>query len=172
MALVRRHTRFDPPPSALERQLVPVVSVMLASLAPLLPFVATEPLLPPFGFMTLLAWRLLRVDLWPVWAALPLGAFDDLFSGQPIGSAMAIWTVALLVLEAVDGRLVWRDHWQNWAIAACAIALELLFALGLAMVGGGATAPWFLLPQFVLSILLFPVVARICASLDRRRFAR
>jgi hypothetical protein len=96
MALLPRRDRFAPPPTAFEQQLIPVVSVMLGSLAPLLPMIVTSPIVPPFGFMMLLGWRLLRNDLWPVWAALPLGAFDDLFSGAPIGTAMSLWTVTFI----------------------------------------------------------------------------
>ena len=73
---------------------IPVASVMLGSLSPLMPLIATLPILPPFGFMILIAWRLLHRTVWPVWAAVPLGAFDDMLSGQPLGSAMILWTLA------------------------------------------------------------------------------
>jgi rod shape-determining protein MreD len=145
---------------------------MIASLAPLLPEIATAPVLPPFGFMMLLAWRLLREDLWPVWVALPLGLFDDIFSGQPLGSAMALWTIAFLAIDLIDSQLVWRDYWQDWGIAALAIASELILALGIAHITGGATPVVFLAPQIAVSALLFPMVARACGVLDRFRLAR
>lgn len=172
MIALGRQSPFAAPPGAIERQLIPVASVMLASLAPLLPDVATTPLLPPFGFMVLLAWRLLRDDLWPVWVALPLGLFDDIFSGQPLGSAMAIWTIAFLIIDLINSQLVWRDHWQDWGIAALAIASELLLSLGIARLTGGAMPIVLLVPQIVVSALLFPIVARGCALLDRLRFGR
>lgn len=172
IGLVRRRTRFSPPPGEFERQLIPVLSVMIASMMPLLPVVATAPLLPPFGLMALLAWRLLRPDLWPVWAALPLGLFDDLFSGQPLGSGVALWTLAFLAVETIDRRMVWRDHWQDWGIAVALIAGVLVLGLVLATIAGGATPLAVLLPQIALSALLFPLVARACAALDRRRSAR
>ncbi len=40
---------------------------MLGSLAPLLPIIAAGPVLPPFGFMMLLAWRMVRPGLLPLW---------------------------------------------------------------------------------------------------------
>ena len=95
MALLPRRDRFAPPPTAFEQQLIPVVSVLLASLVPLLPMIASTPVVPPFGFMMLLSWRLMRNDLWPVWAALPLGLFDDMFSGAPIGTAAAHTSMTL-----------------------------------------------------------------------------
>lgn len=172
MIALGRQSPFAPPPGAFERQLIPVVSVMLASLAPLLPDIATAPLLPPFGFMVLLSWRLLRDDLWPVWVALPLGLFDDIFSGQPLGSAMALWTITFLIIDVINNQLVWRDHWQDWGIAALAIAGELVLSLGIARLTGGAMPVVLLVPQIVVSALLFPIVARGCAFLDRLRFAR
>ena len=169
MALLYRRDRFAPPPSAFEQQLIPVLSVMLASLAPLLPMIATMPILPPLGFMTLLGWRLLRNDLWPVAAALPLGAFDDLFSGAPIGTAMALWTMAFFAIDAIDRRFVWRDQLQDWGIAAVAIAAYILSAVALT----GAHAPlWVLAVQLTVATLLFPLISRLAAMLDRWRFAQ
>lgn len=169
MALLPRRDRFAPPPTAFEQQLIPVASVMLASLAPLLPMVVTAPVVPPFGYMMLLGWRLLRNDLWPVWAALPLGAFDDLFSGAPIGTAMALWTVSFIAIDAIDRRWVWRDHLQDWGIAIAFVAIYLVLALWLS--GGGAPL-WVLVPQLVLTTCLFPVIGRTTAMLDRWRLGR
>lgn len=151
---------------------VPIVSTLAGSLLALMPIVATVPLLPPFGLLTLLAWKLLRPELWPVWIGLPLGLFDDLVSGEPIGTAMALWTLALLMIDAVEQRLLWRDYWQEWLMAGIAIVL---------VIGGGwLAAQWMgaplrfrvLLPQLVTAVLCFPVVGRLCAILDRWRLAR
>ncbi len=172
MALRGRRNRFDAPPSDFEQQLIPVASVVIASLAPLLPVIATTPLMPPFGFIMLLSWRLLRNDLWPVWAALPLGAFDDLFSGAPLGSAMALWAIAFLAIDLIDRRFVWRDQWQDWGIASALIAAYLVGALLLVRLTGGGAPITLLLPQIALSALTFPLLARLAAVLDRWRFGR
>jgi rod shape-determining protein MreD len=169
MALLPRRDNFAPPPTAFEQQLIPVASVMLASLAPLLPMIVSTPIVPPFGFMMLLAWRLLRNDLWPVWAALPLGAFDDLLGGAPIGTAMALWTITFIAIDLIDRRWVWRDHLQDWGIAIAFVSAYLVFALWLS---GGVLPLWVLLPQLVLTALLYPVVARTTAMLDRWRLGR
>lgn len=169
MALLPRRDRFAPPPTAFEQQLIPVVSVMLASLAPLLPIIANTPILPPFGFMMLLGWRLIRNDLWPVWAAAPLGAFDDLFSGAPIGTAMALWTMSFIAIDAIDRRWVWRDHLQDWSIAVAFVSAYLLLALWLS---GGGMPLTMLLPQITFSALFLPGVTRITAMMDRWRLGR
>ncbi|MBN8810939.1 MAG: rod shape-determining protein MreD [Sphingomonas sp. 67-41] len=142
------------------------LSVVLGSMTTLLPVVATVPFLPPFGLMMLLAWRLMRGDSMKVWMPVPLGFFDDMLSGQPLGSAMLLWSAAVLMVDVLDTRLVWRDFWQDWLIASGAIAFVLI--------GGRLVAAPFtahvdtaLLIQILISAALFPVVARFCAWLDR-----
>jgi len=172
MLPIKRRSQFTPPPTALERQLVPLASTMAGSLVSLAPVVLTEPLLPPFGFLVLIGWRLLRGGIWPVWIGLPLGLWDDLFSGQPIGSAMFSWTLAMLALDAFDRRLPFRDHRQDWAIAVLATAGVLLADWLIVGATGGLTSPLVMVPQLALSALIYPLIARGCGSLDRWRNGR
>ncbi|MCJ8157814.1 rod shape-determining protein MreD [Sphingomonas sp. LaA6.9] len=150
---------------------LPAITTMLGSATVILPIIASTPLLPPFGLLMLLAWRLLRPELWPVWIGLPLGLIDDLFSGQPIGSAMLLWTLALLGIDLADRRMVWRDYWQDWLIAAAAIILCLIGGLVTANATGGNGTVQQIVPQMVLSVLIFPAVVRLCALLDRWRLS-
>lgn len=142
------------------------LSVVLGSMMTLLPFVTTVPLLPPFGLMMLLGWRLVRGDSMKVWAPVLLGFFDDMVSGQPLGSAMLLWTVCVLIVDVLDTRLVWRDFWQDWLIASGAIAFCLI-AGRLVATPFTAHVDTALLFQIVISAALFPVIARFCAWLDR-----
>ena len=96
---------------------------------------APVPLVPPLGFLMLLAWRLLRPGLLPVWAGFPLGLFDDLFSGQPFGSAMLLWSLAMIGLEMIEARFPWRGFYQDWLVAGVVAAWYLLIA---ALFSGGA----------------------------------
>jgi rod shape-determining protein MreD len=159
----------QPPTLSLRARATPVVSTMAGSLATMLPIIAQAPVLPPFGLMVLLAWRLLRPGLWPVWIPLPLGLFDDLASGQPVGSAMLAWTVTFLIIDASERSLVWRDYLQDWLIAAAALAGCLVFGFGLALLAGGKAPILAIVPQIIASILLFPAIARLCARLDAWR---
>src|SRR3546814_13783426 len=92
--------------------------VRLGSVVTIRPMIAVTPSLPPFGLLLLLPWRLLRPELWPLWIAFPLGLFDDIMSGQPLGSAMFLWTATLIGLEAMNSRLLWRDYLPDWLIAS------------------------------------------------------
>jgi rod shape-determining protein MreD len=150
-------------------RVVPVISTIIGSLMTLIPLVAAFPGLPPFGFLMLLAWRLLRPELWPVWIGLPLGLIDDILSGQPLGTATSLWTLTLLLLDLMDSYMIWRDYWIDWIVAAMAIIVYI--AAGYWFAGlNGSTAPLaMLLPQMLLSILCFPALVRICVRLDRWR---
>lgn len=148
----------------------PVLSVMFASMVvPMLPIVAKSPIMPPLGLMVLIAWRVLRPDIWPVWIGVPLGLFDDVMCGQPIGSAILIWTVILLALEMEGQRHFWRDYWHGWIIASLALTFGVLADWSIVRLSGQGGPVMLVLPQLICSIGLFPFVVRICAVLDRWR---
>jgi rod shape-determining protein MreD len=155
--------------SSLRTHGTPVITVMLGSASTILPIIAVTPALPPFGLLFLLAWRLLRPELWPLWIAVPLGLLDDVMSGQPIGSAMFLWTVTLIGIEIWSSRLLWRDYWQDWLIAAISISFCILGGSYFARLSAGGGSVLVVLPQIAWSILLFPAVVRVCAMIDRWR---
>jgi rod shape-determining protein MreD len=162
----RRINRAPAPPIA---RGVPWVSVMLASLLPSLLFIASAPYVPPFGFLTLVAWRQLRPGLLPVWAGLPLGLFDDLYSGQPMGSGILLWSATMIVLEAIEARFPWRNFALEWLVATALIGAYLLACLGAANAAGAGTPIAVLAPQVIVSVLAYPIVGRVVAALDRFR---
>lgn len=144
------------------------LSIILASLVTLIPLKASVPLLPPFGLLMLLAWRLHRPELLKPWAPVLLGLVDDLVSGQPLGSAMLLWTVAFIAIDVLDTRIVWRDFLQDWLLAAGAIGFCLI-AGRLIATPLDAHVDTVLLIQILVSIALFPVLSRLVSRLDRRR---
>jgi rod shape-determining protein MreD len=158
--------RINRAPSPLVAIGLPWLTIVLGSLSPTWPLVASAPLLPPLGFLMLLAWHQLRPGLLPVWAGLPLGLIDDLYSGQPLGSAILLWSMALIVLEIVELRIPWRNFLIDWLVGAGLIAVYLIAAMGLS---GSPVAPHVLLPQLAISIAAFPLLGRLVALLDRLR---
>ena len=106
-----------------------------------------------------------------MWAPLPLGLFDDVLTGQPLGSAMLLWTLCFLAIDVLDTRLVWRDFWQDWLIAAGSIGFCLIAGRLIAS-PFGAHVDTVLLLQIVVSVALFPVVASLCARMNRERNRR
>lgn len=165
-------SRIDREPSALRITGAPILATMAGSMTPLLPIIATAPTMPPFGLLMFIAWRLRHRTLWPIWIGLPLGLWDDIFSGQPIGSSMLLWTLVMLGLDVIDRRMVWRDFWQDWGLAALLSALVLTGGLMIANATGGDTAWPLIAPQILISIAVFPMMARLCAVLDYWRLYR
>ncbi len=164
----RAAARFEEPPPPLIVWLVPIASVMAGSLMTIVPIVATLPIMPPFGLLMLLAWRLRRPDAFRVWAPAPLGLFDDLVSGQPLGSAILFWSLAALAIAVLETRMVWRTFWQDWLIAGLAIAACLSLGRFVAT-PIGAHVDTALVMQMVAAIALYPLAARIVARIDPRR---
>lgn len=160
------------PPLTWRMRLTPTLSVVLASAVTLLPLSFDAPLLPPLGLMMLLAWRLLRSDIWPVWIGLPLGLVDDLMSGQPVGSAVFLWSVAMLTLDFVDQRVVWRNFWHDWAIAAAMLAVALLIGGLFARSGTPVDVLRLITAQWLFAALLMPLAMRLVGSLDAWRRLR
>jgi rod shape-determining protein MreD len=151
---------------------LPWATILLGSLTPWLPVIAPAPVLPPFGLVLMLAWRLLRPGLLPPWAGLPLGLFDDLFSGQPMGSGVLLFSVALIVIELIEIRFPWRNFWLDWLTATGIIVPYLVIAATLSGTQLTLVQLGVIAPQILLSVVLFPIIARIVAMLDRLRLMR
>ncbi len=155
-------------PSPFLAMALPWLLVMFGSLSPTWPIIASAPIVPPFGFLLVVAWQQLRPGLFPVWAGLPLGFFDDLFSGQPFGSAVMLWSATMIALDILEVRFPWRGILLNWLSARAIITTYLMAGQLLANLGE-APAPGMILPQLVLSILAYPLVARLVGAVDRFR---
>ena len=151
---------------------VPLLSTAAAILLVLLPIVATSPLLPDFGFLMLITWRLLRPEIWTAQMALGLGLFADLVAGHPLGQSMLLWTTTFLVFDLIDARLGYRDYWMDWLIAAATLILHTVGAWYIALLMGSDVLFSVLAPQIGLSIVAYPVASRLVLSLDRYRLLR
>lgn len=159
---------FAPEPSPAAAWAIPAASIMVGSLIAIVPLVATFPVLPPLGLMVLLAWRLLRPEAIRIWMPIPFGFFDDLVSGQPLGSAVLLWTLSFLAIDLLDQRLMSRDFWQDWVLAAGGIGFCLIVGRLIAT-PLEAHVDTLLLFQVIAAVLLYPFVARLVAWLDLKR---
>jgi rod shape-determining protein MreD len=169
-ASYRSHINLAPSPW--RTRFVPYASILLASLIPGLVIADVMPLVPPLGYLVLLGWRLVRPGLLPLWVGAPLGAFDDLVSGQPFGSAIMLWSLTLIAIELIEARFPWRGFWHDWFTASLMAGAYWLLSV---LVAGASLTPQMLmvaLPQALLSIMLYPILARMVARLDRFRLAR
>jgi len=151
---------------------LPWLTIMLGSLSPMLPVIALAPVLPPFAYIAMVAWRLLRPGVLPLWAGLPLGLFNDLLSGQPLGSGVLLFSVTMIAIDLVDIRFPWRSFWQDWLTASLFITAYLVLA-GLTS-GADLTLIQLrvILPQLLISVVLFPPISRLVSLFDRLRLLR
>jgi rod shape-determining protein MreD len=148
---------------------LPWLSIMAMSLVTFSPVIASAPVMPPLAFMTFLAWRMLRPSFLPIWAGLPLGAWDDLYSGQPFGSGVVLWSAAMLAMDVIDERFLWRGFFQDWLAAIVLLAAYLVLGSVIAGIATRYPLPLTIGPQMLVTLVLFPVVNRLVALLDRVR---
>jgi rod shape-determining protein MreD len=151
---------------------VPALSVAGASLLSALPIVSASGWYPDIAYLMLISWRLLRANPFPAWWAAPLGLLNDLFSGAPLGFSVALWSAAILVLDLVDRRTMWRDYWTEWLLAAVLIVIAEWFQWWVAALDGAAVPLARMVPPLGISILLFPVTAWLVSRIDRWRLAQ
>lgn len=170
-ALATGNTRLTrgPHPAALS---IPAASVLIASLASILPIVSATGWWPDLGLLVFIAWRLLRADAWPAWLAAPLGLFHDLLTGAPIGLSVALWPFFMLALDVIDRRTMWRDYWIEWLIASLFIAAAVLGQWQVAAWDGAAVRFAAVAPAILVGIFCFPLAAHLVARLDRWRMGQ
>lgn len=151
---------------------IPAASVVAASLLAALPVVSGTGWYPDFGFLALIAWRLLRSDPWPAWWAAPLGLANDLITGAPVGLSVALWTATMLLLDLVDRRTIWRDYWIEWALAALLLLLNETVEWWAAGIMGAPLPYSTIVPPLLIAIFAFPIAAWLVARLDQWRLGR
>ncbi len=151
---------------------VPYLSIMIGSLLPMLVIAGAAPLVPPLGLMLLIAWRLLNPGILPVWAGVPLGMFDDLFSGAPFGSAILLWSLAMIAIEIIEARFPWRGFVQDWLTSAMILTAYIFISTVLSGARVNGAMLQAAVPELLLALLVFPFISRIVARLDRLRLMR
>jgi rod shape-determining protein MreD len=85
---------------------------------------------------------------------------------------MAMWTLTFLIFDLIDSRVGWRDYWMDWLFAALAILLYGAGGWYVASMMGAATGFAIIVPQILLSVFAYPLVARLVVGLDRWRLTR
>lgn len=154
------------------RLYVPLISVVVGCLLVLLPIVTTSLLVPDFAFILFVAWRLLRPEMWTPKSALALGLFNDLVAGHPLGESILLWTTVFLAFEVLDAKLNFRDYWMDWLFASLALIFHTFGVWYVARLLGNGAEFAVMLPQLALSIVAYPVVARLVLAMDRWRLTR
>ena len=157
----------------LRRRFIPFASTVFAMLLGLMPIVASTLWMPNLAFLILITWRLLRPEIWQAQVALGLGLLADLIvPGAPLGQSMLIWTIVFLGLDYADHLLGIRDYWLDWVLAAAVTLFHSAGVWYIALLMGAKVSFLVMVPQILLSILAYPLMARIVLRLDRWRLSR
>jgi rod shape-determining protein MreD len=138
----------------------------------LMPIVVSTLWVPDLAFLILITWRLVRPEIWQAQVALGLGLLADLISGAPLGQSMLLWTIIFLGLDYADHLLGVRDYWLDWTLATAAILFHSAGVWYIALLMGANMSVLVMIPQLILTILAYPLTARIVVRLDRWRLAR
>ena len=85
---------------------------------------------------------------------------------------MLLFSFALIAIELIEIRFPWRNFWLDWLTASAIVIVYLAVAAVLSGAELTFVQLRVILPQLLLSIVLFPVVARLVAHLDRLRLMR
>jgi rod shape-determining protein MreD len=166
-----RSNALDRRPKRLARS-IPALSVGVASLLPLAPIVAEVGWMPDTALLLLLAWRLLRGDVIPAWWAAPLGLWNDLVLGLPIGLSVVTFTAAMILLDLLDRRTMWRDYWLEWLLAGVLVILAEVVRWQVDAAMGAPYPLHTILPAAAIAILSFPLAAWAASRIDRWRLGR
>lgn len=151
---------------------IPAATVVAASLLNALPIVDASGWYPDFGYLVLIAWRLLRSEPWPAWWAAPLGLANDLITGAPIGLSVTLWTATMLVLDLIDRRTMFRDYWMEWGVAAVLLLVNEWAEWRVAAMTGAPLPFRVVFAPLLMAIFCFPVVAWVVAQADKWRLGR
>lgn len=137
------------------------VFLLLVSLLPLkLPGLAG--VMPPLALMGVFYWGVFRPDLLNGLSAFLIGVAYDLLSGLPLGVSALVMLLAHGFAQSRRRSFLSRGFlivWTGFALASA--GASLLTWLLVSILAGQATNPTPALTQFVLTVLVFPMVARL-----------
>lgn len=169
----QRHKRqLNRQPSPMLAVLTLYGSILFFSWLPSIFITSTVPILPPMGFSIFLCWRLIRPESLPIWAGLPLGGFDDLFSGNLFGTGILLWSIAILCLDWFEHRFPWRGFIHDWAVAASVSGLYVIFSTLLSGASISLVIFVAIIPQLLITLSMYPLTAMLVTTLDRVRLVR
>lgn len=132
------------------------------------PVFAEAPVLPHLGLLGVFVWATFQPGLMPPWLAFLIGVATDILFGLPLGINATLLPAVALFVRLVEARFGAQSYGFDWLLAAAVVvAFEVLQWQLLAVAGtSGPLRP--LLVQAVTTILAYPAVVLLFASIQRR----
>ena len=138
--------------------------IMGGSLTAALPLLATAPLLPPIGFIAFVLWRQLKPEVVPAWSAIGFGLFDDLVSGNAMGTALFFWPLFALGSQASGRWFAFRTWRHDWLVVTGATFAYVAVVWLLAQTRGSAPPFGSLLLPLALAAGVVPALLRLATG--------
>ncbi|MBZ6379163.1 MULTISPECIES: rod shape-determining protein MreD [Pacificimonas] len=147
---------------------VPFLVALLAFLIGTIPLFPPIALVPNVGLVLMFLFALYRPSQLPVWAAVPLGVAVDLLHSFPLGVHAVALPLFMLAVQWVDSKTR-RLHWfGDWLISIPFIMAGQALLWLLSIVAGPSVPLLPFLTQGLTSIAIFPFVAFLFVSVQRR----
>ncbi|MEI6486793.1 MAG: rod shape-determining protein MreD [Sphingomonadales bacterium] len=150
------------------RYAVPALASIAFLVLMLAPVPVSFPAMPHLALMGVLAWATLQPGLMPPWVAFLIGALADLLFAQPVGVNATLFAVATGLMRMSDRVFGRHGPTFDWALIAAVLLGVALATAPLMALAGQPTEVLPLLWQWATSVLAWPLVARICAAIQRR----
>jgi len=107
----------------------------------------------------------------PPWVAFGVGALADLLFGQPLGVNATLFAAAASIMRLLDRRVGRHGHSFDWAVATV-VMLGVMACTGPLMALAGRPVPMApMLWQAPASLMVWPLVVRLAAAIQRRLVA-
>lgn len=150
------------------RYAVPAAVSVFLLLLMLAPLPLPVPAMPALGLMAVLAWTLLQPALMPPWAAFLIGGIADLLFGQPLGVNATSFALAAGVMRLVSPLLGRNGPVFDWLTVSAVLLMAMMLTGPFMALAGREAAMLPLLLQWLTSVLAWPLLARLCAAIQRR----
>lgn len=154
------------------RVVVPALTVLALLWLMTAPLLLPVPVFPQLGLLGIFIWATFQPGLMPPWLGFALGAVADLMFAQPIGVNATLFAATAAFVRLFEARYGHHAHDFDWRNASLvAIAFAFLTAQLMALAG----RPVPLVPlawQIVTTILAYPIVVALCATIQRRAFGQ
>jgi len=153
------------------RQMTPfllTVMFMFFSMLPLhIPGLAM--IMPTLGLMSVYHWAVYRTNLMPVYAVFVLGLLQDFLSSSDIGLYALVYLVVYGIAISQHRFLIGKSFFIVWLgfILISAVSTSMIWLLS-ALLNQTVTNPEFAIYQYLLSVAVYPLLARLFLNWQTR----
>ncbi len=149
---------------------VPALTVLVLLIAMTAPLLLPAPVMPQLGLLAVIVWAVFQPALMPAWLAALLGLIADMLFAQPLGFDALLFAAAVVAVRVYRGRYGTRSHGSDWGLALGLSGAHAVLGWQLLAFAGWPVPFLPQLWQIATTAAAYPIVAWLCAGLQRRAF--